>query len=138
MSPTTKYGHWFLLTSVFLQAMLLGHMASVDYALGRAFGFARAYPRDFWFSVLGGSGACLLGLVSTGALLLRHPRSRQLAGGFCFAAITFLAARALMTIGSSDWWFVSEVCLLPAAVLVYLPSTLYSSKLNTDKVTQLS
>ena len=137
MSHTAKYGHWFLLTSIFVQAMFLGHITSTDYALGRVFGFARAYARNFWLMVLGGLLVCLLGFFATASILLRRPWSKQLATAFCSAEILFILGRAFFT-GSPDWWFALEACALPVVVLVYLAITVSWSKLNTHKVTQLS
>jgi uncharacterized membrane protein required for colicin V production len=137
MSNTAKYGHWFLLASLFAQAMFFGHLASTDYALGRVFGFARAYPREFWFLVLGGLLVCLLGFLATAAVLVKSRWSKQSAALFCLAAVAFILAR-VHSDNSRDWRFASELCILPATVLGYLAFDWLSSRPTPDKAVQPS
>ena len=137
MKRSWNIGYWFLLASLFIEAMLLGHMASTDYVLGRMFGFERAYPWSHWFRVLGGLLVCLLGFVAASSVLLHRPWSKQLAALFCSAAVVFISARALSA-DSWNWWLTSEFYLLPIAVLIYLACGWFGSRLNAHKVGQLS
>lgn len=137
MTRTANIGHWFLITSLFVEAMLLGHLSSTDYVLGRLFGFERAYPWSHWFRVSSGLFVCLLGFFAMSTVLLHLPWSKRVVAVFCFVAIVFITARAL-TAESSEWWFASEFCLLPIAVLGYLAFSRFGSRSNTNKVGQLS
>lgn len=137
MSDAAKHGHWLLLASLFVQAMFFGHMASTDYALGKVFGFARAYPRSFWFLVLGGLVVCLLGFLATAATLMQRWWSTRLAALSSLIAIVFSFARTLSA-DSSDWWFAAELCILPVLVLGYLIFDWFSSRPTPNKAVQLS
>jgi len=137
MKGIENIGYWFLLTSLFVESMSLSHLTSADYVLGRAFGFERAYPWSFWLSVLGGLSVCLLGFFTTSTVLLRRPWSKRLAAVFCSVTIVFITASVLSG-QSSDWWLASEFCFLPVAVLVYLAFSWLGSRLDAQKVGQLS
>ena len=137
MKRTANIGYWFLLTSLFIESMLIGHLASADYVLGRAFGFQRAYPWSHWFHVLSGLFVCLLGFFATSTVLLPRPWSKQLVVVFCSVAIVFTLARALSA-QASEWWFASEFCFLPIAMLGYLACKWFGSRLDAHKVGQLS
>jgi hypothetical protein len=137
MKRIANIGYWFLLTSLFVESMSLGHLTSADYVLGRVFGFKGAYPWSFWFEVLSGLFVCLLGLFTTSTVLLHRPWSKQLIAVFCSVAIVFILARALSA-QSSDWWFALEFCVLPVAVLGYLTFSWRGSRLDAHKVGQLS
>jgi hypothetical protein len=137
MKRIANIGYWFLLTSLFVESMSIGHLTSADYVLGRVFGFKRAYPWSFWFEVLSGLFVCLLGLFATSIVLLHRPWSRQLVAVFCSVAIVFISVRALSA-QSSDWWLALEFCLLPAVVLGYLVFSWLGSRLDAHKVGQLS
>ena len=70
MTRTANIGHWFLLISLFLESMWLGHVTSAGYALGQAFGFRRAYPWSYWSDALIGLLICLLGFFAASTVLL--------------------------------------------------------------------
>ena len=137
MTRTANIGHWFLLISLFLESMWLGHVTSAGYVLGQAFGFRRAYPWSYWSDALIGLLICLLGFFATSTVLLDHRWSKQVSAMFCSLAIAFFSVRALSA-QSRDWWFVSESCFLPAVLLGYLAFGWFGSRLNTHKVGQLS
>jgi hypothetical protein len=137
MKRITNIGYWFLLTSLFVESMSLGYLTSADYLLGRVLGFKRGYPWSFWLDVLSGLFVCLLGFFATSTVLLHHPWSKRLVAVFCSVAIVFISARALPT-QSSDWWFASEFCFLPVAVLGYLAFSWFGSRVDARKVGQLS
>ena len=137
MKRIANIGYWFLLTSLFVESMSLGHLTSTEYVLGRLFGFQRAYPWSYWSRVLGGLFVCLLGFLATSTVLLHRPWSKQLVAVFCSVAIVCILARALST-DSSDWWIASEFCFLPVAVLGYLAFNWFGSRLDAHKVGQLS
>jgi hypothetical protein len=137
MKRIANIGYWFLLTSLFVESMSLGHLTSADYVLGRAFGFERAYPGSHWFRVLSGLFVCLLGFFTTSTVLIHRPWSKQLVVVFCSVAIVFVSARALLT-QSPDWWFASEVRFLPVLVLGYLAFSWLGARLDAHKVGQLS
>jgi len=137
MKRIANIGYWFLLTSLFVESMSLGHLTSSDYVLGRLFGFQRAYPWSHWFRVLGGLFVCLLGFFTTSTVLLQRPWSKQLVAMFCSVAIVFILARALSA-QSWDWWYASEFCFLPVAVLAYLAFSWRGSRLDAHKVGQFS
>jgi hypothetical protein len=137
MKRIENIGYWFLLTSLFVESMSLGYLTSADYVLGAAFGFERAYPWSHWFRVLSGLFVCLLGFFTTSTVLLHRPWSKQLVAAFCSVAIVFISARALST-QSPNWWFASEFCFLPVAVLGYLAFSWFGSRLDAHKVGQLS
>jgi hypothetical protein len=137
MKRIANIGYWFLLTSLFVESMSLGHLTSGDYVLGRVFGFKRAYPWSFWFGVLSGLFVCLLGFFTTSTVLLHLRWSKHLVAVFCSVAIVFVLTRALSA-QSSDWWLASELCFLPAVVLGYLAFSWPGSRLDAHKVGQLS
>lgn len=137
MKRTVNIGHWFLLTALFVESMWLGHLTSAGYILDRMFGFARAYPWSYWFHVVGGLFVCLLGFFATSAVLLGRPWSRQLAAVFCFVAIGFISARALLT-QPPEWWFAAESSFLPICVLGFLALSWFGPRLGPHKVGQLS
>ena len=132
-----KIGHWFLLASLFVETLAVGQLTSAEYILGRAFGFERAYPLNYWSDVLGGLFICLFGFCVTGVVLLQHRWSKRLASGFCLATILFVLARATSTPGS-NWWLAFEFCILPIAVLGYLTLDWISSRPTTHKAVQPS
>jgi hypothetical protein len=137
MKRIANIGYWFLLTSLFVESMSLGHLTSSDYVLGRLFGFQRAYPWSLWFRVLGGLFLCLVGFFATSTVLLHRPWSKQLVAVFCSVAIVFISARALSS-QSWDWWVVTQFCFLPFGVLVYLAFSWFGSRLDAHKAGQLS
>jgi len=137
MKRTANIGHWFLLTSLFVESMWLGHVTSAGYVLGQAFGFRRAYPSSYWLDVLSGLFICLLGFFATATVLLDRRWSKQVSAVFCSLAIVFFSVRALST-KSGDWWIASESCFLPVVLLGYLAFSWFGSRLDTHKVGQLS
>jgi hypothetical protein len=137
MKRTANIGYWFLVTSLFVESMWLGHLTSVEYVLGRMFGFERAYPLSHWFRVGSGLFVCLLGFFATSTVLLDRPWSKQLAAVFCSVAIVFILARAFST-QPPDWWFASASCFLPVVVLGHLALSWFGSRLDAHKVGQLS
>ena len=137
MKRPLNIGYLFLLTSLFVESMWLGHLTSAEYVLGRTFGFERAYPWSHWFHVVSGLLVCLLGFFATSTVLLDRPWSKQLAAVFCLVAIVFISARALLT-QPPEWWFAAESCFLPIGVLGFLALSWFGSRLDPHKVGQLS
>jgi hypothetical protein len=118
MTRTANIGHWFLVASLFAEAMAFCYLTGVEEALGRTFGFVRAYPLQFWFLVLGSFCLSLLGFFAAAVVLLRRPWSGRVVAVFCCGAIIFAVSRASLAEGS-DWYFVSGLCVLPVAALGY-------------------
>jgi hypothetical protein len=137
MKRIANIGHWFLLTSLFVESMSLGYLTSAEYVLGRVFGFERAYPWSQSFRVLSGLSVCLLGFFTTSTVLLHRAWSKQLVAVFCSVAIVLILAQALSE-QSPDWRFASELCFLPVAMLGYLAFSWLGSRIDAHKVGQLS